>query len=59
MFTEIAAFSVSLIFGLTFGALVGSLGLPSPAPPTIAGVLAVSGSVFGIYLGVRLAGAIV
>jgi XapX domain-containing protein len=41
----------ALIAGLFLGVIYGRLGFPSPAPATFAGVLAVSGSVLGIYLG--------
>ncbi|NUC72598.1 XapX domain-containing protein [Haloterrigena sp. SYSU A558-1] len=48
------AFGAALIAGLVLGSLYGFLGLPSPAPGSFAGVLAVSGSVCGIFLGYAL-----
>jgi len=45
------AFLAAMIAGLAVGAVFGVLALPSPAPAKIAGVLAVSGSVFGIFTG--------
>jgi XapX domain-containing protein len=40
----------ALVVGIVFGALVRALGLPIPAPPTIAGVLGVVGVALGFYL---------
>lgn len=48
------AFAVSLAFGILFGLATGLLGLPAPSPPTAAGLLAVYGSLGGIYFGVLL-----
>ena len=54
MDTLAVAFVAALLTGLVLGGLFGHLGLPSPAPGTLAGVLAVSGSVCGIFLGYLL-----
>ncbi|QRV15076.1 XapX domain-containing protein [Haloterrigena salifodinae] len=48
------AFGAALFAGLVLGIIYGQLGLPSPAPASFAGVLAVSGSVCGIFLGYTL-----
>jgi XapX domain-containing protein len=58
MIPPAVSFLVALLFGVTFGLLTGYLSLPSPSPPTVAGVLAVCGSVIGIHAGVRLIGLI-
>lgn len=44
-------FAAALIAGLLVGTTLGLLGLANPAPATFAGVLAVCGSVLGMYLG--------
>ena len=54
MIGPLVAFFVALLFGLCFGSLTGYLSLPSPSPQTVAGVLAVCGSVIGTHYGVRL-----
>lgn len=53
--TVVGAFLVALFVGLVVGMTFSALDFPVPAPPTLAGVFGVIGTVFGMYLGTKIA----
>lgn len=52
----VVAFLSAMFVGLLVGGLFTVVDLPIPAPPTLAGVMGVFGTVLGLYLGHQIAG---